>query len=77
MLTDIVKRHRSDRGRIAGAPFWSEASFLTSLGIPTVYFAPGDISICHTLEERVPVDEFIAGVAAMSEFIANYCGIAA
>jgi acetylornithine deacetylase len=77
MLTDIVKRHRPDRGRIAGAPFWSEASFLTSLGIPTVYFAPGDISICHTLEERVPVDEFIAGVAAMSEFIANYCGIAA
>ena len=65
-------RHRPDRGRIAGAPFWSEAPFLTALGIPAVYFAPGDIRICHTLEERVPVEEYLDGIVALAEFIARY-----
>jgi acetylornithine deacetylase len=74
LLTAAIRRHRPDRGRIAGAPFWSEAPFLTGLGIPTVYFAPGDIRICHTLEERVPIDEYFDGIAAMAEFIARYCG---
>ena len=68
-------RHRPDRGRIAGAPFWSEAPFLTALGIPAVYFAPGDIRICHTLEERVPVEEYLDGIAALAEFIARFCGV--
>jgi len=67
---------RPDRGRIEGAPFWSEASFLVSRGIPAVYFAPGDIRICHSLEERVPVDEYVDGIAILAEFIARYCGVA-
>ena len=67
---------RPDRGRVEGAPFWSEASFLVSRGIPAVYFAPGDIRICHSLEERVPVDEYIDGIAILAEFIARYCGVA-
>jgi acetylornithine deacetylase len=76
LLQAIVRRRRPDRGRIRGAPFWSEASFLTARGIPTVYFAPGDISICHTSEEHVPIDEYISGIAALAEFIARYCGTA-
>lgn len=65
------------RGRIAGAPYWSEAPFLVDrLGCPTVYCAPGDIGNCHTLEERVDVDEFIAGIVAFATFIADTCGIA-
>lgn len=74
LLADSIRRHRPDRGRIKGAPFWSEASFLTARGIPTVYFAPGDIAICHTSEERVPIDEYLSGIASMSEFITRYCG---
>jgi acetylornithine deacetylase len=77
LLQDVVRRHRPDRGRIAGAPFWSEGSFLTARGIPAVYFAPGDIGICHTLEERVPVEEYLTGIAALAEFIARFCGCAA
>lgn len=76
LLQDVVRRHRPDRGRIAGAPFWSEGSFLHALGIPTVYFAPGDIGICHTLEERVPVAEYLTGIAALAEFIVRFCGTA-
>ena len=73
LLGEVVRRHRPDGGRIAGAPFWSEASFLTAQGIPSVYFAPGDIGICHTLEERVPVDEYLTAIAILTEFISRFC----
>ena len=61
-------------GGIAGAPFWSEASFLTEQGIPCVYFAPGDIAVCHTAEERVAVREVVDAAKALSLFIAGHCG---
>lgn len=76
MLAEIARTIRPDRGRVAGAPFWSEASFLVARGIPTVYFAPGDIRICHSLEERVPVAEYLDGIAILAGFIARYCGVA-
>lgn len=66
----------SERGQIQGAPFWSEAPFLINqIGCPTVYCAPGDITNCHTLEERVNVDEYMAGIIAFAIFIASYCGV--
>jgi acetylornithine deacetylase len=61
-------------GRVAGAPFWSEASFLMRLGIPAVYFAPGDIRCAHTTEERVSVAEYLSGIEALACFMAAYCG---
>ncbi len=63
------------RGAIAGAPYWSEAPFLIErLGCPTVYCAPGDITNCHTFEERVSVEEYLAGIVGFASFIAGYCG---
>ena len=63
------------RGEVAGAPYWSEAPFLINqIGCPAVYCAPGDITNCHTLEERVNVDEYVAGIVAFACFIASYCG---
>jgi acetylornithine deacetylase len=73
LLQSVVQERWPDRGRIKGAPFWSEASFLVARGIPTVYFAPGDIGICHTSEERVPAAEYLTGIAVLTEFIARYC----
>ena len=66
------------RGSIDGAPYWSEAPFLVDrLGVPTVYCAPGDIRNCHTLEEHVSVEEYLAGIAAFAAFIADFCGTVA
>jgi acetylornithine deacetylase/succinyl-diaminopimelate desuccinylase-like protein len=59
-----------DRGAIEGAPYWSEAPFLsTELGIPTVYCAPGDIRNAHTLEERVELREYFDGIVAFAAFL--------
>ena len=75
-LSASVAAARPDRGAIEGAPFWSEMPFLIeTLGIPTVYCAPGDISICHTNFERVPLKDYHDGILAFAAFIATTCGI--
>ncbi|MCO6049274.1 M20/M25/M40 family metallo-hydrolase [Mesorhizobium sp. RP14(2022)] len=77
MLSSTMAAAMNDRGQIEGAPYWSEAPFLVDrLGCPAVYCAPGDISNCHTFEERVELSEFLNGIVAFAAFIAAYCGIA-
>jgi acetylornithine deacetylase len=73
-LLEAIRSVRPERAALGGAPFWAEASFLGASGIPCVYWAPGDIANCHTTEEHVPVDEFLAGVRALTLFIAGHCG---
>jgi acetylornithine deacetylase len=75
-LAGCIRAVRPDRGGIEGAPFWSEMPFLTErIGIPAVYCAPGDISICHTNFERVPLVDYHDGILAFAAFIATTCGI--
>ena len=64
-----------DSPRIEAAPFWSEKSFLSSRGVPGVYFAPGDISNCHTPFEHVEIDELIAATRTLAHFVAYWCGL--
>lgn len=73
-LRACIRHVAPDRGAVAGAPFWSEASFLAAQGIPCAYFAPGDIANCHTSEEHVVVRELLDAVQALSLFIAGHCG---
>ncbi len=59
--------------RIEGAPYWSEKPFLRDAGIPGVYFAPGDISHCHTPFERLDIKELITATRTLAYFIAEWC----
>jgi acetylornithine deacetylase len=61
--------------RIAGAPYWSELSFLAELGIPGAYFAPGDIGVCHTPREHLPLDQYLRGAESYCRLVAAYCGL--
>jgi acetylornithine deacetylase len=64
------------RGEVKGAPFWSESPFFVNqLGIPAVYCAPGDIRNCHTFEEHVDVEEYLAGIVGFATFIAQYSSV--
>jgi acetylornithine deacetylase len=75
-LVAIVNEVLPGRGRIEGAPYWSEAPFLINkLGVPTVYFAPGDIRNCHTFHERVAIEDYLSGIVALAAFMADYCGV--
>lgn len=76
MLSAAVGEAMPGRGGAEGAPFWSETPFFVNgLGIPAVYCAPGDIRNCHTFEERVSVEEYLAGVVAFADFMTRYCGV--
>ncbi|SEB93121.1 acetylornithine deacetylase [Rhizobiales bacterium GAS188] len=73
LLAAAVQAVRPDRGAVAGAPYWSEAPFLVNqLGVPAVYCAPGDIRNCHTLEERVVVEDYLDGIVAFAAFLASF-----
>lgn len=77
MLCASVAEAMSGRGEIQGAPFWSESPFFVNrLGVPAVYCAPGDIRNCHTFEEHVEIEEYLAGIVAFASFMARYCGVA-
>ena len=70
-----VRAVRPDRGKIEAAPYWSELPIFAALGIPGVYFAPGDIRICHTAEENVSLDDYFDGILALSVFLAGPTGL--
>ena len=77
MLSSAMAAAMAGRGTIEGAPFWSEQPFFVNrLGIPAVYCAPGDIRNCHTHDEHVEVEEYLAGIVGFAAFMASYCGIA-
>lgn len=77
LLSRSVAEAMSGRGNVEGAPFWSEAPFfINGLGRQAVYCAPGDISNCHTFQERVSLEEYFAGIVAFASFITRYCGVA-
>jgi acetylornithine deacetylase len=72
-LRKAIHAVRPDRGQIEGAPYWSEAPFLTNrLAIPAVYCAPGDIRNCHTLEEHVVIEDYLDGILAFAVFLASF-----
>ncbi|WP_027834841.1 M20 family metallopeptidase [Maritalea myrionectae] len=74
-LSQALAASMPERGTVNGAPYWSEAPFLIErLGCPTVYCAPGNIANCHTLEERISINEYLAGITAFAAFIVRYCG---
>lgn len=76
LLAECVKQTGStSAGEIGGAPYWSESPFLVNaLNCPTVYCAPGDISVAHTFEERINVAEYLSAIRAFALFLVRYCG---
>jgi acetylornithine deacetylase len=61
-----IRAVRPERGNIEAAPYWSELPILSALGVPGVYFAPGDIRICHTAEENVSLQDYYDGIIALA-----------
>ena len=70
-LISAVRAVRPERGNIEAAPYWSELPILSALGVPGVYFAPGDIRICHTTEENVNLEDYYDGVVALAAFLSG------
>ena len=74
-LARSISTITGEQARIEAAPFWSEKPFLAALGVPGVYFAPGDISHCHTPFERLGVKELLSATRVLTHFVASWCGL--
>ena len=74
-LVESIERTTRGGARLEGAPYWSEKPLLRAAGIPGVYFAPGDISTCHTPFERLPIQELISATRTLAHFVASWCGV--
>ncbi len=59
------------RSAIGGAPYWSELPLLAAIGIRGVYFGPGDIAVCHTPLEHVPLADLRRATATIGTFLAT------
>ena len=68
LFLECVRAHASEV-RIAGGPGWSEAPILAELGIPAVYFGAGDVSLCHTPQENVPVAGLVVAARSIGSFV--------
>jgi acetylornithine deacetylase len=69
-LRQIVLGVTETRAKIVGVPYWTDGALLARSGsIPTCLFGPGDISVAHSPDEYVRVEDVVrageiyAGVA--------------
>lgn len=43
-------------------------------GIPTVHYGPGDVSLAHTVNEHLEIDQALDAVRSIALMIVNWCG---
>ena len=61
--------------RVGGVPWGSDLRLLTELGgIPTLHYGPGDLAVCHAVNEHVPVAELAAAARTVALIVLRYCG---
>jgi acetylornithine deacetylase/succinyl-diaminopimelate desuccinylase-like protein len=63
-------------GRAPGIGSWgafTDGAILQSAGIPAVIFGPGDVSLAHADEERIPLSELVMAAEVYAVFAAAVC----
>ena len=58
-----------------GAPYGSDMRIFTIYGgIPTVLYGPGDVSLAHTVNENIEMNEVLDAVCSLALMICRWCG---
>ncbi|WP_409180845.1 M20 family metallopeptidase [Amycolatopsis sp. VS8301801F10] len=69
-------RRAADDAPVRGLKLGTDARFLRNrLGIPTVVFGPGSMTVAHTADEYVPVSELVAAARAFARLYAGFRGV--
>ncbi|WP_134669081.1 MULTISPECIES: M20 family metallopeptidase [unclassified Amycolatopsis] len=70
-------RKAADDAPVSGLKLGTDARFLRNqLGIPTVVYGPGSMTVAHTADEYVPVAELTAAARAFARLYAGFRGVA-
>jgi acetylornithine deacetylase len=60
---------------IASRTTFFDGPTFTRVGIPTIAFGPGDISLAHAVDESVPVDELVRAAQVLAVAAMRFCGV--
>ena len=62
-------------GAVSGLDSWHDGATFTRFGAtPCICFGPGDITLAHTIDESVPVDDLVACTQALAVAALRFCG---
>lgn len=56
-----------------GAPWGSDLRLYAGAGIPTVHYGPGDVSLAHGPDERVPIDHLLTTAQVLTLALLRTC----
>jgi len=74
ILADNLKKVTEKENMVTGAPYVGESSWIIKdMKVPTVYFGPGKLELCHTLEERIKIEELVQHAKILALSIVDYC----
>lgn len=67
-------RKAGEQVRIEGMSAWTDAALLNGAGIPAICFGPGDMSLAHSAEEWVSVDEIERATRVLTQLALTWPG---
>jgi acetylornithine deacetylase len=62
-----------ERVRHEGMSAWTDAALLNDAGVPAILFGPGDISLAHSAEEWVNVEEVERAARVLERLARDWC----
>lgn len=62
---------------LTGWAAFTDGALLQDAGIPTLIFGPGELSLAHTDEEHIPLDQMVAAAEIYAGLALDICGPAA
>lgn len=72
-MSENLARRGAD-GAVRHGPFCCDMRHLVNQGgIPGIVFGPGTIAQAHKPDEHIPVDEYLASIGHLIEFIYHWC----
>ena len=61
----------------AAATYGSDMRIFNNYGaIPTILYGPGDVSLAHTVNESIRIEELIDAASVIVRMLINWCGAA-
>ncbi len=75
LVADVHAEVHGQRPEIYGVPWGSDMRLLSQIGgVPTIHYGPGDLRVCHTVNEFVPVSELEGSAKTLALAIMRFCG---
>ena len=70
-LSQAYRKVTGEEAVLSGMPSWTDAAHLAAAGTKAVVFGPGDLTLCHTPEEKVSLSEAEIALQVLWELVCS------